>query len=440
MSVSPLEGRYKTEMNALFEEQAKLDSWLEVEVALAYAHAKLKNIPVEAAEEIEQAAKKVEISRVLDIEAEIHHDLMAMVRALSEKCKKYGGYVHYGATSYDIEDTATALTLKRAIGLITKRLLATKELLKKHASERKSMVCVARTHGQHAVPTTYGMKFALWHSDIERSLKCLAHADEMISVGKMSGAAGTMATFHGKGYEIQSLVMERLGIRAAKVTNQVVQRDRHAVVMFTLALVATSLEKIAKEIRNLQRTEIMEIAEPFGSKQVGSSTMPQKRNPHKCERICSLARLVRANVAVALENIPLEHERDLTNSANERFIFSQSFILTDYMLKETNKILAGLQFFPENIERNLELTNGAIMAERIMIALTEKGMDRQVAHELMRNCSMEAYRDKKKLLAVLQAKPEVTKLVSKEELEKLFSPKNYIGEAPEIVERAIGKE
>jgi len=302
------------------------------------------------------------------------------------------------------------------------------------------MVCIARTHGQHAVPTTYGMKFALWFSEVERHLERLDRAEEMISVGKMSGAAGTMATFHGKGYEIQSIVMQSLGLKAAKVTNQVVQRDRHAQVLFVLALIAATLEKIAKEIRNLQRTEILEMAEPFGSKQVGSSTMPQKRNPHKSERICSLARLVRSNVSVALENIPLEHERDLTNSANERFIFTESFIITDYMLKETNKILAGLQFFPENIERNLELTHGAVMAERVMIALTDKGFGRQEAHELMRNCSMEAYRDKKKLLDVLVAKPEVTKLISKEELAKLFVPKNYIGESVEIVERAIGKE
>jgi len=427
-------------MNELFTEEHKLSSWLEVEVALAYAHVKLKNIPADAAEEIAQASKKVLLSRVEEIEAEIHHDLMAMVRALSEKCRKYGGYVHLGATSYDIEDTATALTLKRAIEMIRKRLISTRDLLKKHASERKAMVCIARTHGQHAVPTTYGMKFALWFADVERNLACLEHAEKMISVGKMSGAAGTMATFHGKGYEMQSIVMKSLGIEAATVSNQVVQRDRHASVLFTLALIATSLEKIAKEIRNLQRTEIMEIAEPFGSKQVGSSTMPQKRNPHKSERICSLARLVRANVPVALENIPLEHERDLTNSANERFIFAESFIVADYMLKEMNKLLAGLQFFPENIERNLELTGGAVLAERVMIALAEKGMDRQEAHELMRTCSMEAARDKKKLLAVLSEKKEVTKLISQEELEKLFIPKNYIGESVEIVERAIGKE
>ena len=379
----------------------------------------------------------MELARVEEIEAEIHHDLMAMVKALSEKCGKYGGYVHYGATSYDIEDTATALTMKRAIGKLKVRLGETKKILGKLAREKKSLVCIGRTHGQHAVPTTYGMKFAIYYKEIERDLKRLEQAEEMISVGKMAGATGTMATFRGKGMQIQELVMKELGIRAAEVSNQVVQRDRHAQVMFALALCASTLEKIAKEIRNLQRNEIGEVAEPFGSKQVGSSTMPQKRNPHKSERVCSLARLVRGNVAVAMENIALEHERDLTNSANERFIFPESFIITDYMASEMNKILGGLVFFPENIERNLELTRGAVMAERVMIELVEKGMGRQEAHELMRTANMEAFEGKKKLFDVLVKRGEVTKLIGKKELEALFNPKTYIGEAEKIVEKAV---
>jgi len=440
MAVSPLDGRYKTEMNALFEDDAKLQSWMEVEVALARAHAKLGSMPKEAADEIEKGSKKVELSRVLEIEAEIHHDLMAMVKALTEKCPKYGGFVHYGATSYDIEDTATGLVMKRAISMMRKRLQETRKILRELALAHKKTVCIARTHGQHAVPTTYGMKFALWFTEVERHLVRLNEAETRIAVGKMSGAAGTMATFQGKGREIQELVMKQLSLAPAKVTNQVVQRDRHAEVLFDLALIAATCEKIAKEIRNLQRNEIMEVAEPFGAKQVGSSTMPQKRNPHKSERICSLARLVRGNVAVALENIPLEHERDLTNSANERFIFAESFIVTDYMLSQLNNILSGLQFFPENIERNLALTGGAVMAERIMIELTSRRMGRQEAHELMRTSAREAFAKKQKLIDVLLEKKEVLKLIKKEELAGLFEPKNYIGESVEIVEKAVGKE
>ena len=437
MVVSPIESRYKTEMNALFDEQARLDSWMEVEVALASAHAKLGDIPAEAAVEIAAGARKVKLARVNEIEAEIHHDLMAMVKALTEQCPKYGGYVHLGATSYDIEDTATGLTMKRAIQWLRQRLTTTKNILRKRAGETKSLVCVGRTHGQHAVPTTYGMKFAIWYTEVKRHLRRLEAAEQMISVGKMAGATGTMATFGGKGRRIQQLVMDELGLAPAEVSNQVVQRDRHAQVMFVLALIAASLEKIAKEMRNLQRNEIQEVAEPFGAKQVGSSTMPQKRNPHKSERICSLARLVRSNVAVAMENIALEHERDLTNSANERFIFADSFIITDYMLSEMNKILTGLTLYPENIERNLALTGGAVLSERVMIELVKRGMGRQEAHEVMRKANMEAFEGKKMLPDVLAKKKEVAKLFKKGELEKLFDPHTYIGEAVEIVEAAI---
>ncbi|MCX8174813.1 MAG: adenylosuccinate lyase [Candidatus Micrarchaeota archaeon] len=437
MAVCPIETRYKTEMNSLFDEQARLLSWLEVEVALAKAHAKLGNIPKGAAEEIEKGAKKVSLQRVLEIENEIHHDLMAMVRALSEQCPKYGGYVHYGATSYDIEDTATGLVMKRALGRIEERLKDTMKLLGGLALKHKKTVCIARTHGQHAVPTTYGMKFALYYQEAKRNLQRLEWAGKRIAVGKMSGAAGTMATFRGKGFEVQQAVMRELGLEPVAVANQVVQRDRHAEVLFVLALIASGMEKIAKEIRNLQRTEIMEVAEPFSAKQVGSSTMPHKRNPHKCERVCSLARLVRSNVAVAMENIALEHERDLTNSANERFIFAQSFIITDYMLSQMNKILAGLEFFPQNIRRNLELTGGAVMAERVMIELTERGMGRQEAHELMRQSAIEARQSGKRLFEVVAAKKEVAALIKRAELEKLFDPSTYIGEAERIVENAV---
>jgi adenylosuccinate lyase len=318
-------------------------------------------------------------------------------------------------------------------------LTETRDILKKLAKEHEETVCIARTHGQHAVPTTYGMKFALFFTEIDRHLMRLEFAEKTISVGKMAGAAGTMATFGGKGRKIQALVMQELGIQAAPVSNQVVQRDRHAQVVFVLALIAASMEKIAKEIRNLQRNEIMEIAEPFAKKQVGSSTMPQKRNPHKSERICSLSRMVRSLVPIALENISLEHERDLTNSANERFIFPEAFIITDYMLSEMNKILSGLVFFPENIERNLNLTGGAVLAERVMIALAEKGMGRQEAHELLRTSAMEAFSGKKTLLSILSSKKEVTSLISKKELETLFDPEGYIGEAKEIVEDALNR-
>jgi len=439
MPISPFEERYRTEMNAIFEDDAKLRKWMDVEIALAKAHARMGTIPKDAVQKIEDGAKKVRPGRVREIEAEIHHDLMAMVKALSEQSGDAGKYVHLGATSYDIEDTATALIFLDAMRALDSRLGTLGKALRDLAIRHKKTVCIGRTHGQQAVPTTYGMKFAIYYQELIRNRERLAEAKKRIGVGKMSGATGTMATFGSRGPEVQGLVMKELGLEPAKASNQVIQRDRHAEVLCDLAIAAALLEKIAKEIRNLQRTEIMELSEPFGKKQVGSSTMPQKRNPHKCERVCSLARLVRANVLTAIENIPLEHERDLTNSANERAIFGESFIAVDYMALEMTKILEGLEFFPENIERNLNLTHGLVMAERLMIALTDEGVmgkgkaiGRQEAHELVRTLAQKAFREKKELKALVKEK----KLLPERELDIIFDPKTYIGCAEKIVEEA----
>jgi adenylosuccinate lyase len=434
MAISPFEERYRTEMNDVLDDWNKIRKWMEVEVALAKVHASMGTIPQDAPAKIEEAMEKVKPERVAEIEAEIHHDLMAMVRALSEQAGEAGKYIHLGATSYDIEDTATALIFMDAIKTLDTRLGTLQDVLRKLALEHKGTVCIGRTHGQHAVPTTYGMKFAIYYQELVRNRERLSQAKERIAVGKMSGATGTMATFGEEGIEIQNKVMDELGIKPAKVSNQVIQRDRHAEVICVLAFSAALLEKIAKEIRNLQRNEMGEISEPFGKKQVGSSTMPHKRNPHKSERICSLARLVRANVQTALENIPLEHERDLTNSANERAIFGESFIAVDFMASQMIKLLDGLEFFPENIEKNLNLTHGLIMAERLMIALTEKGvMGRQEAHEKVRTLAQQAFREKRDLKEL--AKSE--KLLPETELEMIFDPHTYIGMAEKIVEEAV---
>jgi adenylosuccinate lyase len=433
MAISPFEERYKTEMNAILDEEAKLRKWMDVEVALAKAHAKLGHIPKDAPERIAEAAKKVKLARVLEIEAEIHHDLMAMVKALTEQAGDAGKYVHLGSTSYDIEDTATGMIFVEAISLIEKRLAGMAAALKKLALEHKETVCIGRTHGQHAVPTTFGMKFALYYRELLRNQERLKEAKGRISVGKMSGAVGTMATFDDEGPKIQSLVMKELGLEPAKVSNQVVQRDRHAEVLFDLALIAAMMEKIAKEIRNLQRSEILEMSEAFSAKQVGSSTMPQKRNPHKSERICSLARLVRANVQTAIENIALEHERDLTNSANERAIFTESFICTDFMLLETTKLLSGLVFYPANIKANLEHTKGLIMSERLMIYLVEHGTGRQDAHELVRTLAQEAFGKGRNLKDLVLER----KVLPKAEADRIFDYTTYIGSAVKIVEDAV---
>lgn len=434
MTISPFEERYKTEMNNVFEEENKLRKWMDVEIALAKAHAELGIIPKDAVKKLEDGSRKVKLERVKEIEAEIHHDLMAMVKALTEQVGDAGKYVHLGATSYDIEDTATALIFRDAIYILENRLNIFKEVLRTLAKKHAKTVCIGRTHGQHAVPTTYGLKFAIYYQECLRNIERLEQTKSRIFVGKMAGATGTMATFLGNGIKTQEKVMKILKILPSKASNQVVQRDRHAEVIFVLALIAAMLEKVAKEIRNLQRTEILELSEPFGVKQVGSSTMPQKRNPHKSERICSLARVVRANVGIALENIALEHERDLTNSANERIIFSESFIATDYMLKEMIRILEGLEFFNENIEKNLELTQGLIMAERLMIYLvSSKNIGRQDAHERVRGLAQEAFKQKNHLLDVVR---KAGLGLTEKELSEIFNPKTYIGEAEEIVKEA----
>ena len=309
MPVHPIEFRYRyPEMYAVFTEEAKLQSWLDVEAALAWAHAELGTIPKAAAKEIERKAKvgTVKVERVKEIEEKTRHDLLAMVYALQEVCEgDAGGYIHLGATSYDTEDTALALQLRRAMDIIEGDLKALLKVLLDKAEEHRETVCIGRTHGQHALPMTYGLKFALWASEVSRHLDRLSETRKRIEVGKMSGAVGTMASFGQKGFEVQRLTMERLKLEPALVTNQIIQRDRHAELQCLLALIAGTLDKIGRELRNLQRTEIAEISEPMRSP---SSTMPQKMNTSNTERICGLARIVRGSVNASLESIALEHE------------------------------------------------------------------------------------------------------------------------------------
>src|SRR5271157_2845344 len=405
--IHPIDFRYRTkDMARLFTEEAKLQGWLTVEAALAEAHAELGTIPSEASEGIRLKATIdwVKLDRVKEIEAEIHHDLMAMVRGLSEVCDGDAGKnVHLGATSYDVEDNATALQLGQAIDVLTESVRKFLTALVNQAEERRDLLCIGRTHGQHALPTTYGMRFAVWAAEFGRHLDRLQETRTRINVGKMSGAVGTMASFEGKGRELQQKVMGILGLEPILIANQVVQRDRHAEIINLLALIASSCDKIARELRVLQRSEIAETFEPFAEKQVGSSTMPQKRNPHKLERVCSLARVVKANVSIGLEDVSLEDERDLTNSAAERVIFGESFVLLDYMLQEITGIVTGLEFSEKNIQRNLLLSGGAILAERVMVELVAKGVGRQDAHEILRLAAIAARDEGKSFKEIIMA-------------------------------------
>ena len=435
MAVHPIDYRYGSrEMREIFEEETRLQLMLDVEAALSRAHADLNHIPKEAAEEISKKANTriVKIERVKEIEEETKHDIMAMVKALAEKCK-YGGYVHLGATSNDINDTATALQFKMALNIVLKDLEELKEILKRLTEENIDRVCIGRTHGQHSIPTTYGMKFGIFLDETKRNIERIKRAKENIR-GKMSGAVGTMASFDD-GINIQKLVGKYLNIKMAEISNQIVQRDIYVEIICSLAILASTLDKIALEIRNLQRTEIMEIAEAFGKKQVGSSTMPHKRNPITSEKICGLARVIYSNVFPALLNNPLWHERDLTNSSCERVIIPETFVLIDEMLKGMKKTLENIVFYPENIEKNLELLKGRNMAEAVMIKLVKKGYDRQKAHELLRIIAQKEGDFKENLIK----NETVRKYLTEREIEEALNPERYIGSAVEIV-RGILKE
>jgi adenylosuccinate lyase len=440
LPVHPIEFRYRyPEMYSVFTEEAKLQSWLDVEVALAWAHAELGTIPKAAAKEIEKKAKVevVTVERVKEIEEKTNHDLLAMVYALQEVCEgKAGGYIHLGATSYDTEDTALALQLRAAMDIIDGDLKSLLRVLLDKGLEHKETVCIGRTHGQHALPMTYGMKFVLWAAEVGRHLDRLSETRRRVEVGKMSGAVGTMASFGMKGFEVQRITMERLKLEPTLVTNQIVQRDRHAELQCLLALIAGTLDKMGREIRNLQRTEISEISEPGRSP---SSTMPQKLNPSNTERICGLARVIRGSVNASLESIALEHERDISNSGVERINIPEGFILTDYILRQMTGIVKGLSIDSENIERNLNMTLGLILTERVMIELVARGMGRQEGHELMRRLALKAWKEKRPLRQVMEEDEEAARLITPADMDEWLNPHNYIGTSVEQVDRAIDK-
>lgn len=440
MPVHPIETRYSNpEMYGIFTEENKLLMWLRVEAALAQVHAELGNIPKTSADEINKKAtlKFVKLERVKEIEDEIHHDLMAMIYALKEKCEgEAGNYIHLGATSYDIEDTATSLMLVKALGIIKKKLKEFLSILTKIAEDKKTLICVGRTHGQQALPTTYGMRFGVWAAEIGRHLDRLMEISPRLNVGKMSGAVGTMASFGDQGIEIQKRVMKILGLESVLIANQVIQRDRFAEVILFTCLVAGTIDKIAREMRILQRTEIAEMFEPFGKSQVGSSTMPHKRNPHKAERLCSISRIIKSNSYIALENMTLEDERDLTNSASERVLFPENFILLDYMLSQIISIIPG-EFNENNIEKNLALTKGAILTEKIMIELVNKGIGRQDGHEIMRKTAIEAKQKDVSLKEILMKNPTINNIFNETEIDSMLDPKNYLGKAEEQVENLV---
>ncbi|MGQ9572534.1 MAG: adenylosuccinate lyase [Dehalococcoidia bacterium] len=405
----------RPDMGRIWSTSNKLDKWLEVEIAVCQAWADQGVIPREAAEKIRHA--RYDLKRMAEYEREMHHDLLAFLRSVADSLGDESRYVHLGLTSYDVEDTALGLLLKQSAELLERDVAELIAVLEKRALEHKDTIMMGRTHGIHAEPITFGLKLALWLDEMRRHARRLAAAKAEISVGKISGPVGSHATVPPA---VEEAVCSRLGLAVAPVSTQIVQRDRHAHFIATLAVIAASLEKFATEIRHLQRTEVAEVAEPFAAGQTGSSAMPHKRNPEKCERITGLARLFRGYTMVALENVALWHERDLTDSAPERIVLPDACILLDYILDLFTSIMRGLEVFPERMRENLESTYGVIFSQRVLLALIDKGLIRQDAYKLAQRNAMRAWQERRPYLEVLCEDAEVMEHISREELTALF--------------------
>ncbi|MHC1626326.1 MAG: adenylosuccinate lyase [Methanoculleaceae archaeon] len=438
MAIHPIDFRYGTpEMRSVWNEENRFRAIVRAEVALAEAEARLGIIPEEDAAVIRASAASATLERAREIEAEIDHEMMAIVRAIAEVCGDAGRWIHFGATSNDILDTATALQLAQSCEIIEEKLCRLLAVLLQRAGETKHLVTAGRTHGQIGIPTTWGMRFAIWADEVARHIERLRQMRPRLLVGQLTGAVGTQASLGEIAPAVQEAMMERLNLSPVGISNQVIARDRYAEYFIFLAMVATTCDKIALEIRLMQRSEIGEVEEAFGERQVGSSTMPHKRNPIRCEQVCGLARIVRAAVEPALQNNVLWDERDLTNSAPERVLFPEASVLCDHILTVMIRVIGGLTFNEERIRQNLNLLGGINMAESVMILLTRRGMDRQEAHERVRVASMRSREEGRDFVDLLAADEAISSLCSREEIAHHLDPGRYLGTAVQQVESVI---
>lgn len=404
------------EMEKIWQEESKFEKMLEIEILVCQALAKLKKIPKKALEEIKRKAK-FNLAKIRETEEKTQHDVVAFIEELAKGLKDKAKYLHFGLTSSDLLDTALAVQMREAVDLLIEDLEKLIKVLREKALKYKDMVCIGRTHGMHAEPVTLGLKIALWYDESKRNLERLREAKEIICVGKISGAVGTYA--HLPPF-VEEYVCKKLNLRPAEISSQIISRDRHAQYLLNLAICGASLEKFATEIRNLQRTEISEIEEPFLKTQKGSSAMPHKRNPVISERICGLARILRVNALASLENISLWGERDISHSSVERVIIPDSAILLDYMLNRFTRILENLVVYPENMLGNLIKTRGLIFSQRVLLELMQKGLERSEAYNLVQRCSFSSLEEEKEFKEILFKDREAQKFLTKDEIESLF--------------------
>jgi adenylosuccinate lyase len=429
----------RPEMGRIWSEQNKFQQWLEVELAASEALAQLGVVPAEAARLLREHAG-FDVARINEIEASVKHDVIAFTTAVAETmaAKRHAEasrWLHYGLTSNDVVDTAQALLLKQASAILLRGLRALREVLKRRALEFKDTAQIGRTHGVHAEPITFGLKLAIWYEEAGRDLKRLEAAAEDVRVGKTSGAVGT---FGHIGPETEELICARLNLKPAPVASQVVQRDRHANFVSALALVCALCEKIALEVRHLQRTEVREAEEYFAKGQKGSSAMPHKRNPVTCEQICGLARVVRSNVQAAFENVALWHERDISHSSVERVILPDSTILTDYLLEKTTNLVDQLLVYPARMRRNLELTKGLVFSGQVLLDLAAAGMLREDAYRIVQAHAMRSWEEEGDFRAAIETDPEIRAILTPEKIADSFSLERQLKNVDAIYKRVFG--
>jgi len=421
----------RPEMGRIWSLENRYRKFLDVEILASKAWAELGVIPSEAAELIARNSS-FNVHRIDELEKETRHDVVAFTRCVAESLGEESRYFHYGLTSYDIVDTALSVLIQEAAGLIDEGLLELEQALKEQALQHKKTPVVGKTHGVHAEPTSLGLKFALWYSEVKRDRERLARAREALRVGKLSGAVGNYA--HIDPF-IEEYVCRELGLEPAPVSTQVLQRDRHAEFTATLAIIGATLEKMALEIRNQQRTEVRELEEPFYSGQKGSSAMPHKRNPVTCEQICGLARLLRGYAGTALENSALWHERDISHSSVERVILPDSTIVTDHMVRQMVRVIGELRVYPEQMDRNLELTGGLIYSQKLLLELVESGLSREEAYNLVQECAMEAWETGRSFKEALAEKEVVVSKLGLEKLKSCFDPAHYLRRVSHVYRR-----
>jgi adenylosuccinate lyase len=428
----------RPEMGRIWSDQNKFQQWLEVELAASEALAERGVVPAEAVRLL-RAHAAFDVGRIHEIEREVKHDVIAFTTAVAEKMAAAGHaeasrWLHYGLTSNDVVDTAQALQIRQACDILLGDLGRLRPILERRAIEFKNTVQIGRTHGVHAEPITFGLKLAIWYEEAGRNIRRLKAAAEDMRVGKISGAVGTFAHI---GPEIEEAICAKLGLHPAPVSSQVIQRDRHANLFATLALVTASLEKIALEVRHLQRTEVREAEEYFAKGQKGSSAMPHKRNPVTCEQICGLARVVRANVQAAFENVALWHERDISHSSVERVILPDSTILTDYLLVKTIQLVDQLLVYPERMRRNLEMTRGLVFSGQLLLDLAAAGMLREAAYAVVQRHAMAAWENESDFRAAIESDPEITRVLTREKIAESFSLERQLRNVDKIFARVF---